>query len=137
MSRVTPLKGRSQPCCVVCHRLQCEQPRLGILPYHGNGRENSQAWYRDEDAKVERTESKITAQGQVSVPVRIRRRLGLTPGSKIEWCEVGDDVIVRRASKYSSQDIHEAVFDTPPQRRSVADMDEGIRSRARRTHARG
>ena len=93
-------------------------------------------WYWDEDAKVERTESKITAQGQVSVPARIRRRLGLTPGSKIEWCEVGDDVIVRRASKYSSRDIHEAVFDTPPQRRSVAEMDEGIRSMARRTHAR-
>lgn len=85
---------------------------------------------------MERTESKITAQGQVSVPARIRRRLGLTPGSKIEWCEVGDEVIVRRASKYSSQDIHEAVFDTPPPRRSVNDMDEGIRSRVRRIRAR-
>ena len=89
-----------------------------------------------ESKKMERTESKITAQGQVSVPARIRRRLGLTPGSKIEWCEVGDNVIVRRASKYSSRGIHEAVFDTPPQRQSVADMDEGIRSRARRSHAR-
>ena len=89
-----------------------------------------------ESKTVERTESKITAQGQVSVPARIRRRLGLTPGSKIEWCEVGDEVVVRRASKYSSRDIHEAVFDGPPQRRSVADMDEGIRSRMRRTHAR-
>ena len=85
---------------------------------------------------MERIESKTTAQGQVSVPARIRQRLGLTPGSKIEWCEVGDDMIVRQASKYSSQDIHEAVFDTPPQCRSVADMDEGIRSRARHTHAR-
>ena len=85
---------------------------------------------------MERIESKITAQGQVSVPARIRRRLGLTPGSKIEWCEVGDEVIVRRASKYSSQDIHEAVFDTLPPRRSVNDMDEGIRSRVRRIRAR-
>ena len=85
---------------------------------------------------MERIESRITAQGQVSVPARIRRRLGLTPGSKIEWCEVGDEVIVRRASKYSSQDIHEAVFDTPPRRRSVTDMDEGIRSRVRRIRAR-
>lgn len=85
---------------------------------------------------MERIESKITAQGQVSVPARIRRRLGLTPGSKIEWCEVGDEVIVRRASKYSSQDIHEAVFDTPPPPRSVNDMDEGIRSRMRRIRAR-
>ena len=85
--------------------------------------------------KVERIESKVTAQGQVSVPARIRRRLGLTPGSKIEWCESGGEVVVRRASKFSSQDIHEAVFDKPPEPRSVADMDEGIRSRARRKHA--
>ena len=107
-----------------------------MFSYHGNGSDNPQARYRGESRKVERIESKITAQGQVSVPPRIRRRLGLTPGSKIEWCEVGGEVIVRRVSKYSSRDIHEAVFDTPPLHRSVADMDEGIRSRARRTHAR-
>ena len=84
---------------------------------------------------MERVESKITAQGQVSVPARIRRRLGLTPGSKIEWCESGGEVIVRRASKYSSRDIHQAVFDTPPEHRTVAEMDEGIRSRVRHKHA--
>ena len=84
---------------------------------------------------MERIESKITAQGQVSVPARIRRRLGLTPGSKIEWCESGGEVVVRRASKFSSRDIHEAVFDEPLEPRSVADMDEGIRSRVRRKHA--
>ena len=86
---------------------------------------------------MERIESRITAQGQVSVPARIRHRLGLTPGSKVEWCEIGDEVIVRRASKFSSQDIHDAVFDTPPERRSVSDMDEGIRARVRHKHARG
>ena len=86
---------------------------------------------------MERVESKITAQGQVSVPARIRRRLGLTPGSKSEWCESGGEVIVRRALKYSSRDIHEAVFDAPPELRTVAEMDEGIRSRARHRHAGG
>lgn len=86
---------------------------------------------------MERFESKITARGQVSVPARIRRRLGLTPGSKIEWYESGGEVFVRRVSKYSSRDIHEAVFEIPPKPRSVADMDEGIRSRARGRHVRG
>ena len=85
---------------------------------------------------MDRTESKITSQGQVSIPAHIRRKLGLTPGSRVKWCERGDEVIVRRASKYSSLDIHEAVFGTPPARRSVEDMDEGIRSHMRRTHAR-
>ena len=85
---------------------------------------------------MEPIESKITSQGQVSIPARIRRKLGLTPGSKVEWCERGDEVIVRRASKYSSLDIHQAVFGRPPARRSIEDMDEGIRSHMRRTHAR-
>ena len=83
-----------------------------------------------------RTESKITSQGQVSIPVRIRHKLGLAPGSKVEWCERGDDVIVRRPSKYTSRDIHAALFATPPGRRSVADMDEGIRASVRAKHAR-
>ena len=85
---------------------------------------------------METTESKITSQGQVSIPARIRRKLGLTPGSKVEWCERGEEVLVRRASKYSSVDIHKAVFGTPPARRSIEDMDEGIRSHMRRTDAR-
>ena len=87
-------------------------------------------------AYMKPTESKLTSQGQVSIPARIRRKLGLTPGATVEWCERGDEVIVRRASKYSSLDIHKAVFTAPPARRSVEDMDEGIRSRMRRSHAR-
>ena len=47
---------------------------------------------------MEPIESKITSQGQVSIPARIRRKLGLTAGSKVEWCGRGDEVIVRRAS---------------------------------------
>ena len=85
---------------------------------------------------MESIESKLTSQGQVSVPARIRRTLGLTPGATIEWCQRGDEVVVRRASKYSSLEIHKAVFTTPPARASVEDMDEGIRSRVRRSHAR-
>ena len=83
-----------------------------------------------------RIESKITSQGQISIPAHIRHKLGLVPGSKVEWCEQGDDVIVRCASKYTSHDIHAALFATPPSRRSVADMDEGIRASLRAKHAR-
>lgn len=82
------------------------------------------------------TESKITSQGQVSIPARVRRKLGLTPGSKIVWFERGEEVIVRRASTYSSLDIHKAVFGSPPIRKSLAALEEGIRSHVRRTHAR-
>ncbi len=79
--------------------------------------------------------SKVTSQGRVSIPARIRRKLGLTPGATVEWCERGNEVVIRRASKFSSLDIHGAVFPAIPARRSIKEMDEGIRSRMRRSNA--
>jgi AbrB family looped-hinge helix DNA binding protein len=35
-------------------------------------------------------QSKITAQGQISVPADVRRKLGLGPGSILEWQEEGE-----------------------------------------------
>lgn len=81
-------------------------------------------------------ESKITSQGQISIPARIRQKLGLVPGSRVEWCEEGDDVIVRRVSKFSSRDIHDAIFSVSPPPHTVEEMDEGISAHLRRKHAR-
>ena len=85
---------------------------------------------------MKRIESRITSQGQISIPARIRQKLGLTPGATIEWCERGDEVIVRRATKYTSRDIHDTLFATPPDAHGAGDMDEGIRTYLRRRHAR-
>jgi AbrB family looped-hinge helix DNA binding protein len=72
-------------------------------------------------------QSKVTAQGQISVPASIRKRLGIGPGSVIEWDEEGENIVVRRAAKYSSEDIHKVLFpDGPPKRASIKDMKEGI-----------
>ena len=79
--------------------------------------------------------SKLTAQGQVSVPAKVRRRLGVGPGSVLEWDEDGDRVIVRKAGRYSSEDIHRALFSKPPGRRTVADMKTGIRQYIRKRYA--
>ncbi len=84
---------------------------------------------------METIESKVTSQGQVSVPAPVRQKLGLAPGSRIEWREKGEEVVVRKASKYSSRDIHKAVFATPQDPVDIAGMDAGIRSRIRREHA--
>lgn len=83
-----------------------------------------------------RIESKITSQGQVSIPAPIRRKLGLAPGSTIEWLEQGEYVLVRRASRYTFKDIHDMLFSTEPKPRPIADFDEGIRDLMRRKHAR-
>lgn len=81
--------------------------------------------------------SKLTAQGQISVPAEVRRRLGLAPGSVIEWDADGERIVVRRMGRYSSKDIHQALFPKgPPKRRSVAAMKEGIRRRMKQRHAR-
>jgi len=80
--------------------------------------------------------SKLTAQGQISVPAEIRRRLGLGPGSVLEWTQEGDAIVVRRASRYTSDDIHQAVFaKRPPARRSLDELKDGIRREIRKRHA--
>jgi antitoxin PrlF len=82
--------------------------------------------------------SRITAQGQISVPAEIRRKLGVGPGSVLEWELDGETVLVRRAGKYTSEDIHKALFPHgPPPRRSLAELREGIREYIRKRHARG
>jgi antitoxin PrlF len=81
-------------------------------------------------------QSKVTAQGQISVPAEIRRKLGIGPGSVLEWEEEGDRVIVRRAGRYSSEDIHRAVFSQRPAATTTEDMKRGIAEHMRQKHAR-
>lgn len=80
--------------------------------------------------------SKLTAQGQVSVPAKVRQRLGVGPGSVLEWDEDGDHVIVRKAGRYSSEDIHRALFSKPTRARTVEEMKAGIRRHIKKRHAR-
>ena len=81
--------------------------------------------------------SKITAQGQISVPAAVRKRLGVGPGSVIEWEEEAGKVVVRRSGGYTFEDIHKMLFpDGPPPRKSLEEMDEGIREYMRKKHAR-
>jgi antitoxin PrlF len=79
--------------------------------------------------------SKLTSQGQISVPAEVRRKLGLRPGSKIRWEERGDQFVVDRASRYSSSDIHRALFRKSPQAHSLEEIDRGIVDHVHRKHA--
>jgi AbrB family looped-hinge helix DNA binding protein len=82
-------------------------------------------------------QSKLTAQGQISVPAEVRRKLGLGPGSVLEWKEDGNHFVVRRAGRHSSSDIHEALFTSRRLRaRPLAELKEGIRENIRKRHAR-
>ena len=70
--------------------------------------------------------SKVTAQGQISVPSDIRRKLGIGPGSVLEWEEEDGRMVIRRAGKFSSEEIHRALFRSKaPEPKSVEQMKEG------------
>jgi AbrB family looped-hinge helix DNA binding protein len=82
-------------------------------------------------------QSKLTTQGQTFVPVEVRRKLGLGPGSVLEWDEQDGAIIVRRAALYTSEDIHRALFpDGPPEPRSLADLKQGPSRYMKKRHAR-
>ncbi len=80
--------------------------------------------------------SKLTAQGQISVPVEVRRKLGIGPGSVLEWEQDGSRIVVRRASRYTSRDLHDVLFKEAPKSRTLAELKEGIRDYVTRRHAR-
>lgn len=72
-------------------------------------------------------QSKLTAQGQISVPADVRKRLGIGPGSVIEWDEDDGKIVVRRKGKYTSEDIHRVLFpEGPPKRLSLKEIKEAL-----------
>jgi AbrB family looped-hinge helix DNA binding protein len=82
--------------------------------------------------------SKITSQGQISVPAEVRRKLGLRPGSILEWHEEGEKVVVCRAGRYTSEDIHGALFPKqPPKPRTIEELKAGIGRYVKARRARG
>lgn len=81
--------------------------------------------------------SRLTSQGQVSIPAEIRRKLGLDPGAVVEWGEEEDGRIsIRRAGRFTSEDVHRALFAKPKKATTVAQLDEGIRRHMQSRRAR-
>jgi len=81
--------------------------------------------------------SKVTAQNQISVPLDVRRKLGVGPGSVLEWEEEGNKVVVRRAGTFTSEDIHRAIFrGRKPKKRTFEEMHKGIAEYIRDRYAR-
>jgi antitoxin PrlF len=79
--------------------------------------------------------SKLTAQGQISVPAEVRKKLGVGPGSMLEWYAENGNVVVRRAGSFSSSEIHQALFPKAPKIKGAPDVKAGIRKYIRRRYA--
>lgn len=72
-------------------------------------------------------QTKLTSQGQVSVPAGVRSFLHLIPGSVLVWTQVGDQVIVERAKRHSTREVH--ILDSPQDNgpaKTLAELMQGI-----------
>ena len=65
----------------------------------------------------------------------MRRKLGVGPGSVLEWDEDGEQVVIRRAGRYTSEDVHRSLFPTTPKPKTMAEVKEGIGRHIRKRHA--
>jgi antitoxin PrlF len=81
-------------------------------------------------------QSRLTSQGQISVPAEIRHKLGVGAASVLEWDEEGGEIVIRRAGRYTSEDMHRALFAVPLKRRNLKELKQGIQKYVRRRHAR-
>jgi bifunctional DNA-binding transcriptional regulator/antitoxin component of YhaV-PrlF toxin-antitoxin module len=82
-------------------------------------------------------QSKLTARGLTSIPVEVRRQLGIGPGSVLVWEERDGIFVVRRAGRRTSDEIHAALFgDEPVEANGLDVVKDGIRKYVRRRHAR-
>lgn len=86
--------------------------------------------------KPKKPQSRLTAQGQVSVPARVREGLGLSAGSVLEWSTEKDVITVRRVGRNTTEDVHAAMFGRKPRARSLEELKEGIARDMRSRHAR-
>jgi antitoxin PrlF len=81
--------------------------------------------------------SKLTAQSQISVPAKVRRKLGIGPGSVLEWDDDGEKVVVRRVGRFTSEDVHRSLFPKSPEPRTLRELKEGVRRHIKKRHASG
>jgi bifunctional DNA-binding transcriptional regulator/antitoxin component of YhaV-PrlF toxin-antitoxin module len=70
------------------------------------------------------------------VPSEVRKKLGVGPGSMLEWHEQDYQVVVRRGARYTSQNIHDALFPEKASEKPSEDVKHAIRKYIRKRHAR-
>jgi AbrB family looped-hinge helix DNA binding protein len=89
---------------------------------------------------MQKVQTKLTSQGQVSVPAAVRSFLHLMPGSVLVWSQDGDRIVVERAKRHSTAEVHQALFadaaSVSESAKTLNELKQGIRVRMQRQHAR-
>ena len=82
-------------------------------------------------------QSKLTSQGQVSVPAAVRQFLSLSPGATLLWVQEGERMWVERSVTHTTTDVHQALFgnSAPKKTAGMPDSKQAIRSFIQKKHA--
>jgi AbrB family looped-hinge helix DNA binding protein len=90
---------------------------------------------------MQKAHTKLTSQGQVSVPAAVRKALHLMPGSVLVWSQEGDRIIVERATRHSTAEVHQALFAGGPPAsapaKTLGELKQGIKQAIRQRAQRG
>jgi bifunctional DNA-binding transcriptional regulator/antitoxin component of YhaV-PrlF toxin-antitoxin module len=79
--------------------------------------------------------SRITAQGQVSIPVSVMRQFGLAPGEVITWGTLEGHLVIEKAGLYSLADVQSALKLPKGLHKTDEELRAGIKARTRAKHA--
>jgi len=80
-------------------------------------------------------QSRITAQGQVTIPVSVMRQFGLAPGELISWDSIDGHLTVAKAGQYSIEDVRTALNLPKALHKTDADIREGLKAMAKAKYA--
>ena len=80
--------------------------------------------------------SRITAQGQVSIPAAVMKKFGFGPGDFIDWESREGQLFVRRVGKFTLGDVVTALnLQVGVLHKTGPELLEGVKERMRRRHA--
>lgn len=57
--------------------------------------------------------SKVTNQGQISIPAEVRKDLAIRPGTELVWDRQENGEYVIRPKRYTLKDLHQILADEP------------------------
>jgi AbrB family looped-hinge helix DNA binding protein len=82
--------------------------------------------YRSKELRQEvRMTATVTAKGQITLPVEVRRRLGLKPGSKLEFVVIDDERLEAIPVAETVTSL-KGMVPKPPRPLSLAGMEKAI-----------
>ena len=73
--------------------------------------------------------AKITSKGQITIPIRVRKALGVRPGDRIAFIELENGKFTVVPATKSVKSL-KGIIKTPPKPVSLEEMDAAIRRKA-------